>query len=390
MISYVSGFLVLGEGKALQVNTHIITLLLFALIPSALLNFTDESKVHETIPDISEIGIDMIRDESVYVDNGINGKQKSTGRKESIVNPYTAYSYENMIRDSNRLYEAHPDIIKIDCIGKSVEDRDIILIKLGKGNKKILLNGCHHAREYISTTLLMKIIDEYSKAFSRDEDFEGYDIKGLLNEFTIYFVPMVNPDGVNLVLNGVGSVKNPARVKGMYRVYNSYRAWKSNINGVDLNRNYPVLWEKINNGFLRPSSEKFKGYSKASEPETRAIMKLCRNNDFILAMAYHAKGEVIYWADRGTYNLIPQAGNIANRLSKLTGYTKLPVSQKPSDYAGGFENWFRAEYKKPAFCIELSPYNGDLPHPDSEFDKLVWNKAKKTGLFFLLEAKSMK
>jgi len=53
-------------------------------------------------------------------------------------------------------------------------------------------------------------------------------------------------------------------------------------------------------------------------------------------MAYHAKGEVIYWTDSGTCNLIPEASAISDRLSKLTGYKKLPVSQNPSIYGGGF------------------------------------------------------
>lgn len=339
------------------------------------------------IPPLSKILSDMSRFQSS--EDKITDSPKVPARKENIVNPYVPYSYETMLNDSIKLSQAHPDIITIDSIGKSVEDRDLLLVKLGKGNRKIFLNGSHHAREYISTSLLMKIIDEYSKAYSNNENFEGYDVINLLNEFTIYFVPMVNPDGVNLVLNGINSVKNPKKAKNIQMENKSFRCWKSNINGVDLNRNYPAVWEKINNGFLTPNSERFKGYSKGSEPETQAIMNLCRNNNFELAMAYHAKGEVIYWADSGTYNLIPKADAIADSLSKITGYKKLPISQNPSIYGGGFENWFRIEFKRPAFCIELSPYNGDLPHSDSQFDKLVWNKAKTTGLFFLQEAKTL-
>lgn len=358
------------------------------MIPSGFFQFSDDNNIFKVvIPPTSKIGDCISVVEYVYMDDVVIEPQKSPGRKVNIVNPYISYSYENMLQDSAKLFEAHPDLIEIENIGKSVEDRNLLLIKLGKGSKKIFLNGSHHAREYITTTLIMKMIDEYAKAYSNNENFEGYDVTSLLNEFTIYFVPMVNPDGVNLVLNGINSVKNPSKVKGMYMAHNSYRAWKSNINGVDLNRNYPVVWEKINNGFSKPSSEKFKGYSKGSEPEIQAIMNLCRNNDFQLAMAYHSKGEIIYWADIETNSLIPQSGEIADRLSNLTGYKKQPVSKNPAIYGGGFENWFRAEFKRPAFCIELTPYNGDLPHNDLEFDKLVWNKAKTTGLFFLKEVK---
>ncbi|WP_051983554.1 M14 family metallopeptidase [Pseudobacteroides cellulosolvens] len=373
----------------MHVSNYIIILLLSSTIPVTSLNSTSENKIFNTIlPPLSKILSDMSKVQPV--EDKITEPQMVPARKEAIVNPFVPYSHETMLNDSVKLSQSHPDIITVDSIGRSVEGRDLLLIKLGKGNRKIFLNGSHHAREYISTSLLMKMIDEYSKAYSNNENFEGYDVINLLNEFTIYFVPMVNPDGVNLVLNGINSVKNPQKLRNIQMVNKNSRGWKSNINGVDLNRNYPAVWEKINNGFLRPSSERFKGYSRGSEPETQAIMNLCRNNDFELAMAYHAKGEVIYWADSGTCNIIPKASEIADRLSKITGYKKLPVSQNPSIYGGGFENWFRIEFKRPAFCIELSPYNGDLPHPDSQFDKLVWNKAKSTGLFFLHEAKTLK
>lgn len=55
------------------------------------------------------------------------------------------------------------------------------------------------------------------------------------------------------------------------------------------------------------------------------------------------------------------------------------------------ENWFRQEFLRPAFCVELTPHNGvSTPHKDSKFDKLVWEKAKYTGLFFMEQAKHVK
>ena len=65
----------------------------------------------------------------------------------------------------------------------------------------------------------------------------------------------------------------------------------------------------------------------------------------------------------------------------------LPVSKKPSVYGAGYENWFRLELNRPAFCIELTPYNNtDVPHDDKKFDSLVWNNAKYIGLFLADEA----
>lgn len=53
------------------------------------------------------------------------------------------------------------------------------------------------------------------------------------------------------------------------------------------------------------------------------------------------------------------------------------VSEHPSVYGAGFENWFRHDFMRPAFCIELTPAgNGSAPHDDASFDELVWEKAK--------------
>lgn len=295
---------------------------------------------------------------------------------EDIVNPNQTYGYEQMKSDAEKLKGMYPDIIDIGTIGKSVEGRDLLLIKLGRGDKRIVLAGAHHAREYITSTFLMETIDEYARAYETAGTYGEFDIKALLDEATIYIVPMVNPDGVNLVQNGIDSVADPEKVKSMYMVKDSYSEWKANINGVDLNRQYPCLWDK-KKGPDGPSSENYMGTGPATEPEVRAMMNLCKEKGFLLAASFHSKGEIIYWADSGTEAAIPADNTIAQTLADITGYKLMPVSQDPADYAAGFENWFRQDFKRPAFCIELTPVgNGSAPHDDSEFTSLVWNKAK--------------
>ena len=117
------------------------------------------------------------------------------------------------------------------------------------------------------------------------------------------------------------------------------------------------------------------------------MMKLSEYNDFILAASFHAKGNVIYWADSGTVNKIPSVRDMAKRLSSLTKYRLMPVSEKTSVYGAGYENWFRLRFGRPAFCIELTPPNKtDVPHDDKKFDSLVWNRARYIGLFLADEA----
>lgn len=316
--------------------------------------------------------------------------QGDADESDDIVDPYVPYTYEHMIEDSLKLRDRYPEILSLDLIGYSVEGRDLTLIKLGKGEKKIILCASHHAREYITSSYLMKLTEQYAKIYSSQYDqnnYGDYNVKNLLDQITVYIVPMVNPDGVNLVINGIDSVSNQESVAAMAMIKKTYKEWKANINGVDLNRQYPAQWAKKYDEIGKPASESFKGESYATEPEVKAMMELSRDNDFILSASFHTKGNVIFWADSATVYLIPGAKEITNRLSKLTKYKMMPISEKPEVYGAGYENWFRLEFLRPSFCIELTPSNNtDIPHDNKKFDTLVWNKAKYIGLFLADEA----
>lgn len=319
-----------------------------------------------------------------------DGTQQSPQNLEpgsrDIVNPDSTYSYEQMISDAEKLKETYPDLIDTEVIGKSVEGRDILLMRIGKGDKKVVFAGAHHAREYITSTFLMETIDEYARAYSADEKYGSFDLKALLDESTLYIVPMVNPDGVNLVQNGIDAVQDKQKVMGMRLMQDGYESWKANINGVDLNRQYPCHWDEKESNTDVPSSEMYKGTAPATEPEVQTMMKLCKENEFQLAASFHTKGEVIYWADSGTNDAIPAARPIAQTLADVTGYDLQPVSENPAVYAAGFENWFRQDFLRPAFCIELTPAGGTAPHDDSEFSSLVWDKAKYLCADLLVQA----
>ena len=307
-----------------------------------------------------------------------------------MVDPYQAYDYDDMQEDILELTQMYPQDIEVSSIGNSVEGRDLMLIKMGSGQKKILLIGSHHAREYITSSYLMNTVDKYLFAAGNGQSIDGYDIERLLEQVTVYVVPMLNPDGVNLVINGIGSVRDQQAVEAMAMLKDTYAEWKANINGVDLNRQYPCHWEEKKQSTQVPSSEMFKGFSAASEPEVKAMMQLCENNEFALAASFHSKGEIVYWADSGTVDSVSSAEDITDAVCGVSGYKKMEVSQDPAVYGAGFENWFRQQYSRPGLCIELTPGGGgSLPHDDSQFDELVWNKAKLIAAVLMEEAVSI-
>lgn len=294
-----------------------------------------------------------------------------------IVNPTVTYSYSQMLRDILKMKSEYKKMIKVKNAGYSEEGRQLPVIILGTGKTKIFLCGAHHAREYITSPYLMYIVDTFVQAAMQGKGFGKYDIRRLLTKCTLHVMPMVNPDGARLVQGGLRAVQNPQKVASMKMVMPTYPEWKANVNGVDLNRQYPALWEKKNVIVNEPASELFNGYESASEPEVKAVMDYCRKNAFSVSVSFHTKGEIIYWADSSTKRSIPSARSFAERIADVSGYELMPTSQDPGIYAAGFENWFRKEFLKPGLLVELTPsLGGTMPHNDKYFFSLVWDKAK--------------
>lgn len=289
---------------------------------------------------------------------------------QHIINPYQAYGYENMISDISKLQTMYPELIKTSSIGKSVEGRDLLLVEFGRGPNKIFVCGTHHAREYICTTYLMYAIDRYAYAYRTESMWGKYNPKSILDNVTFYIVPMVNPDGVNLVQNGVYTTKEPDKIQQL-KIYEGsmygYKAWKANMNGVDLNWNYDKDWSETKNKNPRGSSG-FTGDRPGTEPETLAISNYVDSYPFDAYMSFHTQGEVIYWADN------QQNPSYINKLIQNdTGFTG--YRDNGTGIGGSFFDYVYRNFNKPTITVELCPYIGNYPYPDKDFDR-VWNPAK--------------
>jgi len=155
------------------------------------------------------------------------------------------YTYEIMERQIRGLKARYP-FLEVGTIGKSVMGKNLYYIRLGRGPNQVSYNASHHANEWITTTLLMKFIENFAKAYSVGGSIRGYNTTEIWNRSSIYIIPMVNPDGVDLV-NYWPNYTNPT-YRQAAQLNNTGlplpRVWKANIRGVDLNTNYPADWEK--------------------------------------------------------------------------------------------------------------------------------------------------
>lgn len=297
--------------------------------------------------------------------------------KTDYVNPYKAYTYDAMMQDIEQLTDYY-EFIETGSIGTSYLGRDIPYLKIGNGSKKLFICASVHAREYISTSYIMEVVETYAYYYANDMTYGSFPVKDLLNTYSLWIVPMVNPDGVTIVTNP-GSIdldKLASYVGSNWIGSSTLIKWKANGRGVDLNRNFDVAWSKLNNGTDNPAYMNYKGPSAASEPETKAIVSFCNKQRFAAAISLHTKGEVVYWKDSYSGSISKDEA-FTDAICNLTGYIRIPTTTSASGYAGGFENWFRYAYDKPAVCVELTPSgNGEKPHNPANFDSLVWDKAK--------------
>jgi hypothetical protein len=299
-----------------------------------------------------------------------------------VVDPYHAYSYEEMLEDASTLEQMYPDIIRLDSIGESVEKRDLLLIRFGNGDRKIFINGSIHACEYITTTYLMYMIDRYAYAYKTSGIYEGFDLKKILDSVTFCIVPMLNPDGVNLVHNGLESVRNPEEVS---KIFTGYADWKANINGVDLNRNFDNNWyvQRPENG---PSAGGYKGYTPLSEPESRAVARYLDSEMFWTFLNFHSKGEGLYGWDDPNIEYYPQLASMVSRIIEASNYRKF-IDTPDTDY-GTLLGYVRETYLKPALTFELCRYVYGIPYPDEDFDS-VWAPARTFCLIVAEEVMNM-
>lgn len=279
-----------------------------------------------------------------------NGIKSSCKVSVNIVDYTREYTSERVAMNCQAFVNAYPELITMETCGTSTCGTDIILLKMGTGEKKALITGGIHSREDITVNYVMRCVETYAEAYySKSGKLGTYEIKEMLQEWTLYIVPLMNPDGVDIVNGDLMPLYNGGQPLSEEDSFN----FKNTATGVNLNRNFPFYWgysdPQIN--ATTPDADSYIGASEASEPETRAMMKLCEENAFEWLYSFHVQGNMLYWADSVNDNA-EKAEVLSNRLVVNCKFN-LMRSSTIAGASGGFENWFRQEYDKPGFCIEL-------------------------------------
>ncbi len=253
-----------------------------------------------------------------------------------------------------------------DTIGESRCSRPIDLLCIGNRQKQVLFTGAFHGMEWITSLLLLRFIDELCFSVMTGKSMCGVRIGSFLNRRGLAVVPCINPDGVEIQINGAASAGSyEALVKKASGGNTS--SWQSNAAGVDINHNFSANWEKlrkleIDSGILSAAPTRYGGEFPESEPESRTIASYCRTGHITHALAFHSQGEEIYW-NFGDYR-----DSEAHKMAKIMAYSSGYKIGEPTGLAsgGGFKDWFVEKFRRPAFTIEVG--SGTNPLPISDFD----------------------
>lgn len=294
-----------------------------------------------------------------------------------IINSEKPYTYERLEEDIKCLVGEY-SFLNSFSLGSSVAGRSLYALRWGNGARRIFLNGAHHAMEWITSILLMRLLEEFSHHYAENTAIGTVHFRRLFEKISLVVCPMVNPDGVNLEINGLTSDLAPltqTRLKAWNNNSSDFHKWQANLNGVDLNHNYDAGFEKglfmqHRLGIYGPGPTRHSGTAPESEPESKAVADYTRLFKPHIAIAYHTQGEEIYYDFES--KATERAKKMAAAMTEISGYT-LDTTDGMAGYSG-YKDWVINNFYIPAFTIEAGL--GENPLPLSQFDKIYHDNLK--------------
>lgn len=256
-------------------------------------------------------------------------------------------NYSELLNKLNQIDKQY----KIKTIGQTMLGRKILAVErfLSEDFFTAIFVASVHAREHITTDLVMKFLED--------------GLFDKISEFNVVVVPMLNPDGVELSYFGLGCVKAENIRQNLIKANHGsldFRLWKANARGVDINNNFNANFG-TNISSNVPASQGFAGEYFESELETKALANYTKKINPFLAVAYHSKGEEIYYNFFQKQKDLERDKLIAEKFAKSTGYIVKNVENVSS---GGYKDWCVQSLKIPAITIEVGSDN--LAHPITE------------------------
>ncbi len=243
----------------------------------------------------------------------------------------------------------------VQVIGQSVKGRDLPVLKLGRGKRKILYLCSTHATETVAGAVLLRFAYDLLNC----REICNIRCAHALYKTQLHILPLLNPDGAEIALGRIDPA-DQARLC-FFNDGKDFTHWQANDRGVDLNHNFDADFARGKAmerelDICGPSSTRYGGKYPFSESETAALRDYILAEDIDVLYAFHTQGEEIYHAG-------PNSLTMARILAKACGYA---VSM-PEGIAScrGAKDWFCAALNRPGFTIEMGKGQNPLPVSDA-------------------------
>lgn len=275
----------------------------------------------------------------------------------------TVMTDENQRNMIFSLKKAYP-FLNVGIIGRSLCSREIYSLSIGRSKNPLLIAAGFHGQEWLTCLLALRWAELILRSKANKTPIWGIDTYRIAQEIII--VPCVNPDGVQIAIEGASVACGYASLVSELSAASS-ELWNANARGVDINHNFDAGWDilrqiEIESGILGPSPRRYGGPMPESEPESKAIVNLSKMRKPAMALALHSQGEEIFWQYGDS--IPPRSETIAKILAAASGYRLVDNTGLASH--GGFKDWFIGYFNRPAYTVEIG--KGKNPLPLSDFD----------------------
>lgn len=268
------------------------------------------------------------------------------------------YTYQEVLDKLDFMAATWPDLITtkqaISPFQPSIEGQPIWWVKISdnpnvnEDEPKVLYTSLIHAREGIGVQQMIYFM------LWLLENYQTNPMATLIvDNFQLYFVPVVNPDGY--LFNQASAPQGG----GMWR---KNRRNNGGSFGVDINRNFGYKWGLDNSGSSpNPSSETYRGTGPFSEPETTNLKVFCETHDFKIALNYHSYSNLLLWPWGYTSQLTPDNDIFAAFAALMTrdnSYTTGPGNTTIYATNGGSDDYMYGDTQGKNAIFSYTPEVG--------------------------------
>lgn len=269
------------------------------------------------------------------------------------------YTYDEVLAKLDFMTATWPEFVSerqiIDPDNLTINGNPLWWIKISNDAKaatekpQVLYTSLIHSREGIGVQhniyFMLWLLENYET---------NYLAKTIVDNYDLYFIPIVNPDGYlhNQQTNPNGG--------GMWR--KNRRNNGNGAFGVDLNRNFGYYWGYDNIGSSPdPTSETYRGIAGFSEVETQTIRKFVEEHEFKIALNYHSYSNLLLYPWGWTTTLCDDDAIFSAYSEKMT---------RDNNYVYGPSS------------VAIYPTNGgsdDYMYGDTEFKNAIFAYTPEVG-----------